>query len=169
VLDEARTLLAAANVSDPATLDAIDAVRFTDEAADAAAAAIASGAQGDELWAAVWVYGSSGTDPTVLAPVLSETDSSIRALAAASALAMGDEAGGAALVELLGVPDDLRGADPPVSVQAFAATSLARFVVGPEIAPDTAPDVIRDAWTGWWAEHGATISFDPATRRWTAP
>lgn len=168
-VSEARRLLAAADLAEPETIDAVDAVRFTDEAVDAAAASIESGATGDELWAATWVYGSGGTDPAVLVPLFDADDASVRAMAAAAALALGEAGGGSALVALLDDGTELRGSDPPVTVQAYAASSLRRFVAGPDVAPGTAPAEVSAAWQPWWTDHFAALAFDPASRRWSAP
>ena len=166
---EAARLLAAADLASPESLDAVDAVRFTDEAVDAAADAIASGATGDELWAATWVYGSSGTDPDVLAPLLEADDASVRAMAAAASLALGAVDGGSALVALLDDGGELRGSDPPLTVQTYAASSLHRFVAGPEVAAAIGAADLAGAWRAWWTDHLASLTFDPASRRWSAP
>ncbi len=85
----ARAAIDAANLDDPASLSAVDAVRFTDAGAVAAANAIQDGASGDALWAATLVYGTVGSDPAVLQPLLGNDDPTIRALAAATVLSLG--------------------------------------------------------------------------------
>lgn len=165
----ARTLIDGALLDDPASLDALGAVRFDDGAPEAAAQALADGVTGDARWAATWTYASAGTDPGVLRPVLEEPDPSLRALAAAALIAWGDPAGIPALAALVELPDRLAGSYPPTSVGEFATGTLARFVAGPGIAPDSTSEEQAAAWSAWLAEHDpATLGFDPETGIWSA-
>lgn len=157
----AAKVIETASLSDPATLDAVGAIRFDDGAADAAAAAIRGGATGGTRWAAVWVYASAGTDPAVLRPVLGDADPSLRAMAAAALVAWGDGAGLAVLRELAGSDDGLAGSYPPESVGHFVVGTLVRFVHGPG-GTDAA------AWSAWLASHGTGLVFDAASGTWSA-
>jgi hypothetical protein len=163
----ADEMLAAVDAADPATVEPLLEIQYTDEGADAAAAAIANGATGDQLWAATWVYATSGIDPSVLVPVFSADDPSTRVLAAAGALALGEASAGPVLVDLLLDPTDLRDSEPPVAVGDFAAYTLGRFVAGPDLTAATTPDAVAGAWEQWWAEHEALV-FDPPTRMWSS-
>ena len=126
----ADDVLAATDAADQATVDALGEILYTDEGADAAAAAIGAGATGDELWAATWVYATSGTDASVLLPVFTAGDPSTRAVAAAGALALGEASAGPVLVQLLRDSAALRNSEPPVAVADYAAYTLGRFVAG---------------------------------------
>ncbi len=167
--DSARSVIDGADTTDPDSISAIGAIRFTEEGAAAAAQAIRSGATGDTLWAATWVYGAAGTDADVLLPLLSSTDPTIRALAAAPLLAWGRREAAEELVKLLGIDGDVRGSDPPLRVSDFAGGTLARFVTGPTIATDASPADRATAWSAWLAANGATMQFDPTTATWSAP
>lgn len=165
-----RTLIDSASLDDPETLDGLGAARFDDGAPDAAAAALADGVTGDARWAAVWTYASAGTDPNVLRPVLEDPDATLRALAAAALAAWGDPAGIPVLADLAALDDRLAGSYPPTSVGEFAAGTLARFVAGPEIAPDSTPADQAAAWDAWLAQHDpSTLAFDPETGSWSVP
>jgi hypothetical protein len=164
----ADEMLAAVDATDPATIEPLLEIQYTDEGADAAAAAIANGATGDQLWAATWVYATSGIDPSVLVPVFSADDPSTRVLAAAGALALGEATAGPVLVDLLLDPTDLRDSEPAVTVGDFAAYTLGRFVAGPDLTAATTPDAVAGAWDQWWAEHEASLVFDPPTRMWSS-
>ena len=167
--DAARSVIEGADIANPESISAISAIRFTDEGAMAAAQAIQSGATGDTLWAATWVYGAAGTDPNVLLPLLSSTDPTIRALAAAPLLAWGRREAAAELVKLLSVDGYVRGSEPPIRVAGFADGTLARFVLGPTIAEDATPADRVTAWSAWLAANEATMQFDPGTATWSAP
>jgi len=168
-IDAARTIVNEANVADLESISALSAIRFTDEGAAAAAQAIQSGATGDALWAAVWIYGAAGTDANVLLPLLSSTDPTIRALAAAPLLTWGRREAADELVKLLSVGGLVRGSEPPISLAAFADGTLARFVKGPTIAPDAPAADRAAAWTSWLAANEAAMHFDPDTETWSAP
>jgi len=162
----ADEVLTAIDATDQATVDALGEIQFTDEGADASAAAIANGATGDELWAATWVYAGAGTDPAVLVPVLTAADPSTRVMAAAGALSFGESSAGQVLVDLLPDTTDLRQSEPTVTVGDFAAYTLKRFVAGPDLSAATTPESIGTAWQQWWADHGGSLEFDQATRMW---
>ena len=164
-----RTLIDAARLDDPVTLDAVGAARFDEGAPEAAAQALADGVAGDTRWAAVWIYASSGVDPAVLRPVLEDLDPSLRALAAAALTAWGDSAGIPVLADLVGLPDRLEGSYPPTSVGDFAAGTLARFVSGPSLDPGATSEVHAAAWGSWLTQHDpATLVYDTEAGTWSA-
>jgi hypothetical protein len=164
----ARTAIDATRLADADSVTAVDAIRSTRAAAQAAADALAAGADGDARWAATWVYASSGRDPAPLRALLEDADASIRAMAAAALLALGDRDGAATLAALIPLDDELRGSRPPLALGAFAAGSLDRYIDGPSIADGAARSDVATAWTTWLAAYGSTMTFDPATGRWIA-
>jgi hypothetical protein len=165
----ARTAIEAADLADADTLTAIDAIRYTRAAAQAAADVLAAGTSGDARWAATWVYASAGHDPAPLRPLLDgDDDASVRAMAAAALLALGDRGGAETRAVLAASEDQLRGSRPPLSIAAYAAGSRARFIAGPSVVDDAPPAEVRAAWEAWLAEHGSTMTFDAATARWSA-
>ena len=163
-------LIDAANLADDATIDAIDAVRFTPAGTLAASRRLAAGATGDALWAAVWVYVTLGTDPAPLLPLLTNDDPSIRSLAAAGAAAMGQLEGLDVLAALLGEDGGLRGAHPSVLVARYAVFSLSSLLAdGPGDVPTGTPDerlAARAAWTTWLETNRSRLSFDKAQHAW---
>jgi len=163
----ADDLLAAVDASDPATVEPLLEIQYTDEGADAAATAISNGATGDQLWAATWVYATSGVDPSVLEPVLTVDDRSTRVIAAAGALSLGDAAAGPVLVDLVLDDSTLRESEPLITVGDFAAYTLDRFVNGPDVSAATTPQEIGSSWEQWWAAHASSLVFDPPTRTWS--
>lgn len=122
----ARQVIEAADPADPAKLDELSAtVRFSAEGEAAARAILADpGADTTAVWAAVWVYGSTAVDPAPLRPFAAHADPSIRAMAGAALLALGDPAGFVALVDSLAVEAQLRGAHPARTVRSFALGTL---------------------------------------------
>ena len=162
----ARAVIAATKLDDPATVAAIDAIRLTEDGVAAAAAALQAGVSGDALWAATYIYATSGLDPTVLAPALASTDPSIRAIGAAAALSLGDRAAGRILVGLLTEEGNLRGSIPPVGIAAFALGSLDRYVEGPTVDAGTPPADAAATWTTWLDAHESAMQYDPETGIW---
>jgi hypothetical protein len=165
----ARAAIDAANLADAASLDTLDAIRFTDDGAAAAAQAITGGASGDALWAATWIYGTSGTDPAVLKPLLANDDASIRAMAAAAALSLGERAAARVLVALVTVDGNVRASHPPISIAAFSSNALAQYIAGPTIAAGVSPTDTAAAWTAWLDAHESSMQFGADTGTWTAP
>jgi hypothetical protein len=152
---------------DSAGAASLDPVRFTDAGLAAAEQALADGVAGAELWAAIWVYSSTATDPAPLLPLLSTPDLATRALAAAGALSFGERSAAPVLVALLDDADQLAGSEPPLTIGQFAASTLARYIDAPEIPADAAPPDLVTPWTEWLAGPGAAITFDPESGRWT--
>jgi hypothetical protein len=168
-VEAARAAIDANNLADPATLEPLMVIRFTDEGAAAAAQAIQSGATGDALWAATWIYEASGTEPDVLMPLLSNPDVSVQAMAAVTLLAWGKREAAPVLVQLLSASGFIRGSEPPTSVSGFAAGALDRFVKGPEIAATATPEELAAAWSSWFGANQAAMQYDPDTARWHSP
>lgn len=125
-LGEARAAIENANLADAATIDEVDAIRFTDAGIAAAGVALASGVTGDARWAATWIAASMGClEP--LEPLLADDDATVRALAAAAFVAAGRPEGATALDALIGETALLRGSEPPISVGEFATVTLERY------------------------------------------
>ena len=154
--------IAAVKLDVVATLDAVDACRFTPEGATAARAALESGASGAPLWAAVWVYAASGSDPAPLKPLATASDPSVRAMVGAALLAFGDPAGFDVLREALTNDGDLEGSAPPATIGAFAAGSLAQLVMGDNL-PTTSTD-----WAAWLSANASHLVFDAVSGTWAS-
>jgi hypothetical protein len=167
----ARETLREAKLADEESIQNLESIRFTQAGVQAAAEALGSGVTGDELWAATWVYASFGTEPKVLHPMLSNQDPSIRLMAAAALVALGDRSGFDVLVRLIQVDDRLRGSRPPIAVGAFAAHTLERYT-GVTLSPTSvasAADLAAAAaaWTDWLNRNQSSLRFDEATGMWT--
>ena len=169
----AREQIEAADLGNEQTIDALEGIRFTPAGEEAARAVLTSSASGDVLWAATWVYASSATDPAPLAPFLQNADASIRAMAAATLVARGDQSGFDALAGLLAEAGNLRGSSPPISIGGFAAFTLSRSVQAADapLPPATAADLaaVEEEWSAWLQAHGDALVFDAESGTWTQP
>jgi len=168
---DCRDRILAADLRNSATIDEVDECRFIEGGADAAAEVLAAGGTRDQLWAAVWVYASSGDDPAPLRPMASHDDPSIRVMAGAALTGLGDPAGPTALAAALLDDTVLVGSLPPKTVSEFAVYSLSRHVIGPD-APgrSTGPGdqpTVAGAWKSWLDEHGDALVYDPSTGEWS--
>jgi hypothetical protein len=168
-VSEARATIDGTNLADEATIQSIEAIRFADAGVAAATQALKAGVTGDALWAATWIYASSGCDVEVLVPLLARDNPTIKVMAAAGLLAGGRSEATPVLAALLADPSNLQGAKPPISIAEFTAGTLAAYVSGPTIEPDAAPGTITAAWSEWLASHGESIVFNAETGRWSAP
>lgn len=166
-------MIEAVDLGDAATIDALDAVRFTAAGEQAARDVLAGAASRDARWAATWLYASSGSDPAPLRSVVLDPDPSIRALAAAGLVALGDRSGLDALVTLIPESTQLAGSHPPLAIGDFAVATSERYVeAADEPASATSEDdstVARDAWRAWLAKHAGELTFDATTRTWRRP
>ena len=79
---DADAVLHDARLDDGESLGRLSELYDTDAGARVSANALSGGAQGDLLWAATYVYAGSGSDPSLLEPLLSDPDPTIRTLAA---------------------------------------------------------------------------------------
>ena len=168
----AVTLIDAANLADAATIIPIQAIRFTPAGTLAACRRLEDGVTGDALWAAAWVYGTSGTDPDPLLALLGRDDPTIRTIAGAGLASLGRVEGLDALAALVAVDAGLRGSLPPVSVSAFAAATLAGVTDGAvgEVSTSTSEDRTDSAaaWRSWLDGTRSRLSFDADQRLWLA-
>lgn len=168
----AAAILNAARVADPDSLAALEGIRFSAEGTQAAADLLRAGATGDALWAATYVYGSSGSDPAPLRAVATDasTTATIRAMAAAGLLGRGDVAGFEPLITGLTGNDQMDGAEPAGTVWEFAAQVLERYThqgFGPTlVASDAERTTIQARWKSWLDANRATLRFDAASKLW---
>jgi hypothetical protein len=170
----ATAILQAANFSDVGTIVAVDRVRFSDAGIQAAGDLIRSGATGNALWAATYVYGSSAQDPALLKPVAADpkASASIRAMAGARLISAGDPSGFDSLIATLAASDQMDGADPAGQVWEFAADVLERYThtgFGPALAAsDPERATAQATWTTWLNSNRSKLHFDAASQLWTA-
>ena len=163
----------AADLADDSSIDVVAECRFTLVGLEAAREALAAGGTRDQLWAAVWLYATSGTDPEPLLPMLGAEDASIRVMAAAALLRLGEpgalEVLGAAVTDA----DTLLGSLPPLTISAYVQTNLGRFVVtgGTLPSPGTQVDPVTsaEAWRAWLDDHADQLRYDAATGEWSLP
>jgi hypothetical protein len=170
---DCRERIQNATFDNEATIDALEECRFAVAGADAARDVLLAGGTRDQLWAAIWIYGSAAFDPVPLAPMLHHDDSSIRVMAAAAAVAFGDRQGFAPLSDALADESPLAGARPPTTVGHFAAFSLTRYInaAGTPPAADAPEDdsVVAAAWRAWLTEKAASLQYDDDTGEWSLP
>ncbi len=170
----ARQVIEAADLADDATIDIIGGtLRFTRAGEEAARQTLQSSTDANALWAALWVYASAGTDPEPLLPLLSSENPSVRALAAANLVALGDSAGFEVLRAALLDEGSLLGAHPPRSIQAYALGVFNRYVVdeGRPAEPASEEEVVGAAaeWSTWLSDHASDLEFDATSGTWRAP
>jgi hypothetical protein len=168
---ECRRLIESANLADANTIQPIDACRYNAAGGQAARAVLSTaGATPDQLWAAVWVYAASGTDPAPLVAILSNADPTLRAMASATLVGFGERSGLAPLAALLPESAALRGSLPPMSIGGYATSVLARYVSATDIpAPDADPAVTASAWQKWLASNMASLEFSATDGVWVVP
>jgi hypothetical protein len=167
----ARAVLDAADVADADSLASLQGIRGTAAGTQAAREALDSGVQGDALWAATWVYGTAGTDPSPLLPLLENEDAAVRAMAGAALLSLGEPSAFDALVGLAGDGQVLRGSEPPVSLSRFATATLTRYT-GIDLGSTegaSAGDLAAAGatWSAWLDDHRSSLTFDPQTGTWS--
>jgi hypothetical protein len=169
----ARQKIEAADLSNDATIAEIGSVRFTAAGEQAARDVLAAGGSDDVVWAAVWVYGSAASDPAPLRPFAVSQDLSIRAMAAAVLISLGDPSGFPALEAPLTDEDQLRGSRPPVSIDVFAVSTVFNDVTAAGMpAPPSSDSDIATVGAGlaaWLQQHAADLRFDPASGSWVLP
>ena len=170
-VDAAASVLTAARLSDADSLAALQGLRFTAAGTAAAARLLSSGVTGDTLWAATYVYASSGGDPAPLRPIASTTASpSIRAMAAAGLVGRGELEGFDPLIAALDGSDPMDGAEPAEDIWEFAADVLERYTqtgFGPTLAATEAERAtIQAHWKAWLDANRAHLRFDPSSELW---
>lgn len=164
---QAADLIAHANSSDPSSLDAIEGqLLYTAAGGEAARAALDTGVSGDQLWAALWVYGTTGADPAPVVRYMSDSDPTISALASADDAEMGDVSGFDQLSQLLNDQEAMANAEPPESISEFVVNALASDIVA-QSAPSDGGDASQ--WSDWLSTNRAQLTFDAQTGEWTGP
>jgi hypothetical protein len=158
-------------LNDPESLAALDEIRFDETGAAAAGSLLATHPTADLLWAATYVYASSGQDAAPLRGLLVEADATVRVMAAAGLVARGDQAGFEPLVGALTDRDLLAGSEPPQEVWTFATSTLIRYAgrQGPVQSPSAGADELatgQRAWTQWLQASGDSLRFDPVRGTW---
>ncbi|HLA65989.1 MAG TPA: hypothetical protein VJP05_00670 [Acidimicrobiia bacterium] len=168
----AEQIIRDVRLNDPESLAALDEIRFTETGAAAAGSLLATHLTGDLLWAATYVYASSGRDAAPLRGVLVEADATVRVMAAAGLVARGDRAGFEPLIRALTDRDLLAGSEPPQEVWTFATTTLVRYAgrQGPVQSPNAGPDELaaaKRAWEQWLRANGDSLRFDSVRGVWS--
>lgn len=169
-VDAAVTFIKAADVASNESMEAIEDLRFTPEGLDAAKAVLVTGATGDALWAATWIYASSGREASVLSPLLANGDASIRIMSAAALIALGEPGGFTVIKASLSDTSPVHGAVPTTSLASFSVWVLASYVDTPgtpgEAASEAEASAVAAGWSTWLAGHQASLTFDSTTGTW---
>ena len=168
-----RRLIDQADLTNQSTLQALAPCRFTSAGEQAARETLLAGASDAALWAAIWVYATSGSDPAPLRPMLASGDSSIRVMAAAALVSFGDAAGFPIISQSLTDDAQLSGSLPPTTIASLALMTLSRYVVGVDVPPppETAAQIdgARAAWADWLTGHASALVFNDDDGTWSQP
>jgi hypothetical protein len=167
-----QQLISAVKLDDGATIRAAEGCRFNAAGADAAQALLAASTNLDTIWAALWVYSASGSDPAPVRPFVTSQDPSVRAMAAATLIAFGDRAGLAAAQDLLAQTGPMLGSFPPISIDTYIVGTLVEYVLAadaPASAPSTDGAAYAQAWAAWLATRRDALQFAPADGVWRMP
>jgi hypothetical protein len=161
---KAKSLIEAADLTNPASLDEVGgAIRFSRAGEQASREIIESAtATTAVLWAAVWVYASAGSDPAPLRTALRASDPSVRSMAAATLVSLGDRSGFPVLAEALAEQGSMSGSEPPINVATYAYWALTNYTA-------LQPAPAEADWPAWLSEHGEGMVFDPADGTWKLP
>lgn len=166
----ARALIDATDVADSQSVGTLHAIRFTSAGTLAACQRLQEGAVGDALWAATWIYVSSGTEFAPLLPLAGSGDSSVRVMAAAGLTSLGRLEGLDALVGSIDVDAGLRGSHPPLTVAQFAAATLSRYTGASvaDVATGTPEErtATATAWRSWLRDNRDRLSYDVEHQQW---
>ena len=165
-------MLTAVRLDSGDSLAAIEGVRLTPAGARAAADLLASGATGDALWAATYVYASAGDDPEPLRSIATSTGASptVRAMAAAGLVGRGEVAGFEPLIAALSASDPMDGTEPAGTTSEFAADVLERYAgtgFGPPLdATEDQRAASQAKWAAWLEANRASLRFDSPSSSW---
>jgi hypothetical protein len=163
-----------ADLASEATIDEIGGtLRFTRAGEEAARQTLVSSTNTNALWAALWVYASAGTDPEPLRPLLTNSDPSLRAMAAAILVSLGDAQGFDELRKALTDESSLLGAHPPRSIQTYVLGILSQYISADGMPAEPAteeglPAAATD-WSTWMEQHAFNMQFEPSSGTWSAP
>lgn len=170
---DCRQRIEAARLDDAASLDAVDACRFTVKGRDGARDALGAGGSDDVTWAAIWVYATLADDPAPLRPILDRSSPTLRVMAAAGLVALGDRTGFDVLAAATGDSSILSASHPSITIREFVVGTLFRYIeaTGAPGRP-TSPEERASAparWTDWLNQHEGALTFNAETATWTAP
>lgn len=170
--DQAQQLLSTSTFDDSATLQQVDLYKDSPAMVDVAAAAAKSSPSGATRWATVYVLANADGHAADLSPFLTDTDTTIRVMAAIGSIGQGDVAGFPVLIDALAIDQPMAAFEPPPPAWKEASIALARhtaLTLGP--AFDADPIDRSDAqqrWLDWWSTNGDSLRFDAATETWSA-
>ena len=169
--DQAQEALAATTFADPTTIGRIELYKESPAMVDAAAAAAKSTPTGARKWAAVYVLANADAHATDLARFLTDTDITIRVMAAIGTIGQGDSAGFPVLVDALAVDQPMVAFDPPMPAWEAASIALARHTaqtLGPAFDADPTDRLdSQRRWRDWWTAGATELHFDEATELWS--
>ena len=168
---QAQDALAATSFADPTTIGRIELYKESPTMVDAAAAAAKSTSTGATKWAAVYVLANADGHAADLAGFLTDTDITIRVMAAIGTIGQGDPAGFPVLVDALGVDQPMVAFDPPMPAWEAASIALARHTaqtLGPAFDADPTDRLdSQQRWRDWWTTSATGLRFDETTELWS--
>ena len=168
---QAQEALSATTFADPTTIGRIELYKDSPAMVDAAAAAAKSTPTGATKWAAVYVLANADGHAADLAGFLTDTDITIRVMAAIGTIGQGESAGFPVLVEALAVDQPMAAFDPPMPAWEAAAIALARHTaqtLGPAFDADPTDRLdSQQRWRDWWTASASGLRFDETTELWS--
>ena len=169
--DQAQGALAATTFADPTTIGRIELYKESPAMVNAAAAAAKSSPTGAMKWAAVYVLANADDHAADLAGFLTDTDITIRVMAAIGTIGQGDSAGFPVLVDALAVDQPMVAFDPPMPAWEAASIALARHTaqtLGPAFDADPTDRLdSQQRWGDWWTASASGLRFDETTELWS--
>lgn len=151
---------------------------LTDQLGDPAIAAAAravledGGADPPLRFAATYVWANVGDDPSVLVPLLADTDHSVVITAAIGIIAQGGIDGFAPLIAALTTTTPLAYYDTGEPEWSAATVALVQFTGvsanGPPFDADAGQLLLsQQRWQSWLEQNRATLTFDAAIAQWS--
>ena len=150
---------------------------LTDQLGDPAIAAAAravledGGADPPLRFAATYVWANVGDDPSVLVPLLADTDHAVVITAAIGIIAQGGIDGFAPLIAALTTSTPLAYYDTGEPEWSAATVALVQFTGvstnGPPFDADAGQLLLsQQRWQSWLEQNRATLTFDAAIAQW---
>jgi len=120
---------------------------------------------------ALTLTAAPGSSMAALQTFLSSSDVNERLPAAGAIVSRGAKDGLPVLIDALGSSDVVAWFDPPMEAWQYASFVLTTFT-GQDFGLTKAKDAAaaartRPAWQKWYREHGASLTWDPAERRFS--
>lgn len=151
---------------------------LTDQLGDPAIAAAAravledGGADPPLRFAATYVWANVGDDPSVLVPLLADTDHAVVITAAIGIIAQGGIDGFAPLIAALTTSTPLAYYDTGEPEWSAATVALVQFTGvatnGPPFDADAGQLLLsQQRWQSWLEQNRATLIFDAAIAQWS--